>query len=705
MNEPTVLRIPLWLARKNSLPTTEVEVEVLGSSRKAVQVRATAHLRPAERCLRCGLTLTEATSRVLGIGPECCDRIGIPRDLADASDVEAARREVRAAPVEVWLPRSQVEVLSGSLPGDAPTPRGGATVSSREGSIDVRTPYDPEVKEALKSVPGAKWDSKRKVWSYPATPAAAEALAETLDRVVGDWKADQGVLDLLDTARSAAAARAHRRADDLPDVPSSKTSAWMHQRQAFWWSREQPAAGLAMAMGTGKSKVAADLHAEWAPERTLVVCPNRVVGVWPREFGLHSAADPYVVAIDSRSGTVAQRAEKMLDAERAALAHGRPLVVVANYESVWRGDLAEAIKARDWGLVVADESHRIKSPGAKASRFLAGLRGQTGRRLCLTGTLMPHSPADVYGQARFLDPAVFGTSFARFRNRYAVMGGFEGRQILGWRIHEWVTDPASGERRENPYFEPTLADEWHERLSRLFFEVGDDVLDLPDEQHVDLEVEIPPKAMKAYKRLRDEMVAEVESGHVTVANGGVRVLRQQQVTSGYLPVDLPADENDEAPVIERVHTAKADALADLLADIPPGEPVVVFARFRHDLDEIARVAEEAGRTYGEISGRNDHPSALGDDARMAEGIDVAGVQIQAGGVGIDLTRARYGVWYSVGHSLGDFEQSVRRVNRPGQTRSVAYYHLVATGTVDADIRRGIAEGKGLVEAAMEGARH
>lgn len=34
---------------------------------------------------------------------------------------------------------------------------------------------------------------------------------------------------------------------------------------------------------------------------------------------------------------------------------------------------------------------------------------------------------------RFLDPTVFGTNFRAFRNRYAVMGGFDNRQIIGYK--------------------------------------------------------------------------------------------------------------------------------------------------------------------------------------------------------------------------------------------------------------------------------
>jgi hypothetical protein len=51
---------------------------------------------------------------------------------------------------------------------------------------------------------------------------------------------------------------------------------------------------------------------------------------------------------------------------------------------------------------------------------------------------------------------------------------------------------------------------------------------------------------------------------------------------------------------------------------------------------------------------------------MAPNIDVLGAQLKSGGVGIDLTRARYGIYYSLDFALADYLQSRKRLHRPGQ---------------------------------------
>jgi SNF2 family DNA or RNA helicase len=80
---------------------------------------------------------------------------------------------------------------------------------------------------------------------------------------------------------------------------------------------------------------------------------------------------------------------------------------------------------------------------------------------------------------------------------------------------------------------------------------------------------------------------------------------------------------------------------------------------------------------------------------------VLAVQIQSGGTGVDLTRAAYCVYLSTGFSLGDYEQSLARVHRPGQDRTVFYYHIVAKDTVDEKVYAALRARKKVVEAILD----
>ena len=195
---------------------------------------------------------------------------------------------------------------------------------------------------------------------------------------------------------------------------------------------------------------------------------------------------------------------------------------------------------------------------------------------------------------------------------------------------------------------------------------------------IDRKADLEPQAKKHYKEIEEEFITEVDGGVVTVVNALAKLLRLQQVAAGFLPVE------DE---YRRVSNAKGEVLQELLEDLA-GEYVVVFCRFHHDIDLVKQVSETLDRggrnkCCGEISGRmNEYQEwKNGEFSTLV-------VQLQAG-VGIDLTRARYAIFYTLGFSLGDYEQCLARIHRPGQRGTATVYHILARGTVDVKIKRAL----------------
>lgn len=563
----------------------------------------------------------------------------------------------------------------------------GLTLDRGEKRLSIKSPW--RLKDAISALPGRRWVEADHFWTLPSTPAGAESIGrlvkaerlEVIDGTDGDYHR------LLEEARDAYRAQNLKTASDadLPDLPvklgldknGNQMTPWTHQRQAFAFARGRRATMLGMDMGTGKSLTTVGLLEDWDAKRVLILCPKSAVGVWPREFRAATSHDWTIVR--ACSGSAAKKAAEVTRVMGNQERSGGRAVYVLNYESAWRDHLSDALLAVNWDVVICDESHRIKSPGAVSSKFVHRLGKRATRRLCLTGTPMPHSPLDVYGQYRFLDEGIYGTSFARFRNRYAIMGGYEGREVIGMN-------------------QATAAD-LAQRFGSIAYQCkADDVLDLPEALEVTRTCQLEPTAAKAYRQMEAFMVAGVGEGTVSAANAGVKVLRLQQMTSGYAPTD-----EDDPQTLASISTAKRDLLKDVLADAPEGQPVVVFARFRPDLATIKAVAAELNREYRELSGsRRD---LLNEDAKMVEGFTgIGGVQIQAGGVGIDLTAARLGVYYSVGYSLGDYEQSLKRMHRPGQEHKVLYVHLVCENTIDQTVYHALSERKSVVESVLAAAK-
>ena len=577
-----------------------------------------------------------------------------------------------------------------------------STVTREGGRLVLETPF--ELKDQVKQIPGRRWDKKRRRWHVAATQESASQVRLHL----GDVQCDPDALELFARAAAAEEARPLRFADELPPIPGVEPSelnpeggGWLWQRRGFWWAREQEAPALVMGMGTGKSLVAVKLFEDWGANLVVIQCPSKVRKVWPREFVKWGDRDWIVDngRFRKRDGrwkkdssvSLKQRVARMKENIERGRAEGRPVAIVVNYEAAWQGAMREFLLSLRWDVGALDELHKVKSPGGKWSRFAAELRKRCDRRLGMTGTLIPHSEPDVYGEYRALDPGYFGTSYKDFKARYFEMGGFEDREIEGFLS-------AAAER------------EFNETWQRNAFIVDEDVLDLPGAIDTPaVTCELGPEARKAYAELDGDFITWVAGGGeddepVTAANALVRILRLQQVTSGHLSVG-----EDDAKRTVSLGEEKKKLLREELEDIPADEPVVVYARFVEDLKRIQEVAEETGRRYAEISGRRDDglvedPDDPSRDATMNPDCDLLGAQLRATAEGVDLTRSAIGIFYSLELDLGLYLQIRKRQDRPGQTRLVRFGFLQGEGTVDEIIVSALNNREEVVAACIRAAK-
>lgn len=456
---------------------------------------------------------------------------------------------------------------------------------------------------------------------------------------------------------------------------------WQNQEEAFDFAMTHPACMLDMEMGTGKTRVAIDV-AMSRPDvhRILVVCPKAVVGVWRTNLekfypdGERTQWDCW----DQINGTASNKTMTMEAFFAAREGKDIKQFVVINYDLVWRSPIGEYIYRRaGFDMVILDESHRAKAAGSKVSKYLAMLGKVTPIRMCLSGTPMANSPLDVYGQYRFLDPTIFGTRHSAFLQEYAILGGPDRNFIVGFKNQQSL----------------------NEKFSRIAYTCKmDDIKDkikLPDAlPPIERRVLLPYRDTVTLKGLAREFVAECGSGTVVAANVLVKMLRQQQITSGFCQVE---DAPGEEPRIEELNTAKQDELRDILSDISPKSSVVVFCVFKHDLDAIHEAAAQLGRKCFELSGRTNELEVW----KSYDGAVIA-VQIQAGSEGVDMTKANHVIYFSLPHSMALYNQSKARLYRPGQTRPVSFIHIIAQKTVDEAMYKSLLRKIDIVDAIRSG---
>ena len=527
-----------------------------------------------------------------------------------------------------------------------------------------------------KKIPGQKYHKAEDDGGFYTVPLTWETLVE----VLAGFKSEGIKVDFSDEVKAALPSERPAKfakganVDQLARIGNAvlkpRTAPWEHQHRGFHWALYKRRAMLDMDMGTGKSKVIVDLICHLGHrgdiQRALIICPKTVSTIWPEQFEEHGWNRDIGIAM-AAEGPMDKRVEA-IDITSSTVDLGNVMVAIVNYDAIHRKKMAQTILALEWDLVVLDESHKVKAPGGTAARFVARIPSK--RRICLTGTTMPHSPLDIYSQFRFLDPAIFGTSVDNFRNRYAnVIDNYN-------RARNWRSEALA------------------KKMSRLTYTVKiKDVMDLPPVVNTRARVELEKEAREFYDKLLRDAIAELEGEKITTSIILTKILRLSQITGGWVKLD-------ERDTQSRISTAKKDALKDYIEGIDNqgiSEPIVVFCQFIQDLEVVHEVAKAVGRESYELSGRK---NAL-EFWKADDTGPILAVQIRAGGHGIDLTKARYVIYYSLGYSLGEYEQSRARIYRPGQTRTAIYHHLIARGTIDEEIYAALADKKVVVKAVAK----
>lgn len=523
---------------------------------------------------------------------------------------------------------------------------------------------------ALGRLPAVRYAREEGGWRLPGTPFCAYNVYKAFKELEVKAKWDDGSKSLYRQAlNEIKQSKEVRKAAVLAPLPfKPKWTPWEHQVKAWHFARDRRAVMLAMDMGTGKTKVAIDLISDSMRDGkrklVLVVGPySAVVDVWPDQLVQHLAA-PVDAKVNVYSRDVAS-SQRVKELKEAIARPKETLFAFLNYELVWRSPLFDFLRSVEWDWLVLDESHRAKAPGGKVSNAMMRIAAIAKRTLLLSGTPM-NKPGDLYGQFRIMDPGILGTNHAKFLERYAIMGGFENRQILKWH---------------------NLSD-LRKKFRRVAFHVPASVLNLPEEVNMFRTTELEPDAKRIYINLETDFIADIGDKVVTAANALAKMAKLQQLTSGYIKAD--------DGTIERVGTEKAQLLADVLRDLPRHEPLVIMARFREDIDNIHRVCRESKLTTSEYSGVRKELKEW-----QSGHTDVLVVQIQSGSEAIDLKRSRYMIYYSITPSLKDYQQSRRRIARGGQTRSTTFIHLAVRGTIDTKIFRALRDGEEVVNSVLK----
>lgn len=438
--------------------------------------------------------------------------------------------------------------------------------------------------------------------------------------------------------------------------------------------------GLLFEMGCGKTLTAIAIagagYQIGKVERLLIVAPTSVVAVWPKELQEYAK---FKYTCKTLLGEKKQRIKQIDDLLKFPFKALK--VAVINYESTWRPEILEKLKEFDADMVIADESQRIKTYDAAQSKAMHELGDQARYKLILSGTPVQTAAIDIWSQYRFLDKTVFGDNFFKFRGRYAIMGGYGNKKIVGYKDLEGLI------KKEH---------------SIAFRVTKDEALDLPEQTFETRKIQFNQKEKNLYERIKKDSYAELDGGgHITATTVLTRLLRLQQLAGGFLV-------QDDAQKPQLVSRAKLDALADIIEDyvIGSGKKLVIFARFIAEVKAIMELADKVlpkelkqVAIYGDIKkeDRGDIVKQFQEDPKTVLFIG----QIDTAGTGITLTAADTCVYYSKNFNYATYSQSLSRIHRIGQRNCCTYIDLEIEGTIDELISKALSRKEDMAKTVVD----
>lgn len=328
-------------------------------------------------------------------------------------------------------------------------------------------------------------------------------------------------------------------------------------------------------------------------------------------------------------------------------------------------------------LFVADESNRIKSPGAKITRTVLGASKYTKYKRTLCGTPITNAPFDIYSQFKFLDLEFWK------RTPYGLSDFQDFKTFFG--IWEKITRGEGENQREFPlcvaYKNLEILAELVKMMSSRVLK--EDVLtDLPPKLYSYRGFDMSPKQVRLYMDIETEFMTTFNDEMIFAPQAIVRLLRMQQILCGYLPTAEGENDIKCTPIEDK--NPRRELLKEICHDLP--HKAIIWARFIEDINQICdMLGSKAVRWDGTVK-----TEIREENKRRFKQCSVDEVQFLVAtpdsmGEGHTLNEAKTMIYYSNSYKLKERLQSEDRNHRAGQTDQVNIIDIVANNSMDLDI--------------------
>lgn len=406
------------------------------------------------------------------------------------------------------------------------------------------------------------------------------------------------------------------------------------------------AVALHVGMGLGKTRAVLEAIMELIETGevtcVLVVGPIPVIeSTWPDE-------------IEKWGFPLSYQAIRGKPAERVLQMKEDVDIFAVNYDMLnWLSHRKFKKWFRQFDMLVIDELTKVKSTKTAAFRLFKARREWFKKRVGMTGTIVPESYVNLYGQMTVLTQ-LWATK-ERFLDRY-----FRDRSEDS-RYHRWELKGPKARRLLEDTVEPHI----------LTLD-SKDYLEVPKWSVQDYWFDLSPRVRKYYDKFERDMFlqftdeeilySDAEEDEVVVDTAPAMKIKLRQIVSGFLY-------NEEKNTLVFDDTKLKFALR-------------IFEELDENVLMLYQLVEEKRQlleTFGamHLKGKNavrrwnsgtvecavGHPQSMGH-----------GLNLQDGG--------RILIWYSMPRSHEQYAQSIARLVRTGQTKNVIIIRILARNTLD-----------------------
>lgn len=539
--------------------------------------------------------------------------------------------------------------------------------------------------DLVRSLPNRRWRKSDRLWVAPAIKPNVKMVKQFISEsnARGSVECNKFLSEYVD-------AKPTSKSVGFPAWFNFKTKPRKKQMEVLNFAYDLPASAMFLAMRVGKSKVMIDIASayfiEGKTKAMVVIVQKTLRGNWLDQLKQHCSIEYDFAKMDTSKP---EAFKKWADADLG----DKLKVLTVSVESLGVGSakkmLSYFLRVNPESMCVVDESSKIKNHKALRTEACIDVGREAKYRTILTGTPISQGIVDLFAQYEFLDTNIIGMGdFYAFRNRYAVMGGYENKEIIGYTNTDELMEliaPYTIQVSKKEAFEDSIEPNREVRY-----------IEMTAEQKAHL------KAMRKAATAEDYSVRNVLEA----------MMREQQLCGGFYTkvrfefgkvfskeVGCEIDAEIRIPEKFRIEgtNPKISELFDIIDSGEYGEQILIWSIYT---DEIREITRSLGEKYGEdsvtfIDGSVDEDERIHrvNDLFKFGKVKYLIANPTVGSMGLEMSAADTAVYYSSSFKYEDRKQSEERTFNSSKTKADTIVDLVMINgdkqTSDGDVLEAI----------------